>query len=102
MSFSATSTPAPEKIVVYPNPANGAGSVRTVFNLGGSGDVKFQIFTTAFRKIQEVDLGDLQAGTQTASFELRDSWGRPLANGVYYLVFSRGSERSVGKLLILR
>jgi hypothetical protein len=81
---------------------NGTGLVQTAFNVGGSGDVKLQIFTAAFRKVQEEDLGDLSAGNQTTTFELKDHWGRSLANGLYYVVISQGSQRTVGKLLVVK
>jgi hypothetical protein len=91
------------KPILYPNPADGTTPVGLLFNLDSSADmVKIQLFTTAFRKILEKPLGSAQAGPQQTSFELKDNRGTPLASGVYYVVISAGSQRLVGKLLILR
>ena len=65
-------------------------------------DVRLELFTTAFRKVMEKRLGSLPMGVQQASFDLKDNKGTPLASGIYYLVISSGSHRSVGKLLLLR
>jgi hypothetical protein len=92
----------PGKILVYPNPVSGPGLVQIAFKLNGSGDVKLEIFTAAFRKVLEEDLGNLYAGNQTTTFELKDHWGRTLANGLYYVVISQGSQRTVGKLLVVK
>lgn len=37
-----------------------------------------------------------------ATIELKDHWGKTLANGLYYIVINQGSERVVGKLLIVK
>jgi hypothetical protein len=88
--------------VIYPNPGTGTQPVQIIFQLNGSGDVKLLVFTTAFRKVLEEDLGPLTAGTQTTTLELKDHWGKTLANGIYYVVISQGSNRLVGKLLVIR
>jgi hypothetical protein len=33
---------------------------------------------------------------------MKDDWGTPLASGLYYLVVTNGSDRSVGKILVIR
>ncbi|HTC22073.1 MAG TPA: hypothetical protein VK859_14550, partial [bacterium] len=100
--FTLTPTPGPEKIVIYPNPGTGTEPVQIVFQSDGSGDVKLFLFTTAFRKVLEENLGPLPAGTQATTLELRDQRGTILANGLYYVVISQGSKRLVGKLLVIR
>jgi hypothetical protein len=87
--------------VIYPNPGNGTQPIQIIFQSNGSGDVKLQIFTAAFRKVLEENLGPLPAGIQTATIGLKDHWGKPLANGLYYVVISQGSKRLVGKLLVI-
>jgi hypothetical protein len=34
--------------------------------------------------------------------ELKDMWGRPLADGLYYVVLTTKAGRTTGKLLVLR
>jgi len=102
MSPSSTVTPGGPDIgapVAYPNPATG-DNTKIQFTLGQPGDVKFLVFTTAFRKVLERPMGNLPAGLENFSMELKDQRGAALANGIYYLVVTNGSKRAVGKLLI--
>jgi hypothetical protein len=65
-------------------------------------DLKVQIFTTAFRKIQELPFNNQAVGVDV-SFKLTDRWGSPMASGLYYVVVTvNSSQRMVGKLMILR
>jgi hypothetical protein len=34
--------------------------------------------------------------------QLKDNWGKPLADGLYYLVVLVDGGRSIGKLMVLR
>jgi hypothetical protein len=65
--------------------------------------VKVKLFTLAFRKVLDLDIQQVPIGMDF-NLELKDNWGVPLANGLYYIVFDRPSTgaRSIGKLLILR
>jgi hypothetical protein len=60
------------------------------------------VFTTAYRKILEENLGSMPAGMNNVALTLRDSKGKPLANGVYYLVVTTEEGRAIGKLVIMR
>lgn len=89
--------------MIYPNPCDGSQPAHLAFKLDSSTDgVKIQLFTTAFRKVLDKALGSLPAGTHLSVFELKDNGGAPLASGVYYVVITAGSQRSVVKLLVLR
>jgi hypothetical protein len=33
---------------------------------------------------------------------MKDNWGAPLASGLYYVVVTNGSNRAVGKILVIR
>jgi hypothetical protein len=87
--------------IPFPNPATGT-TVTISFNLRSSSPwVRVEIFTTAFRKVNEVDLSNVPAGTRLATIPLTDSHGSALANGVYYVVVVNQQGRAIGKLLIL-
>lgn len=73
-----------------------------VFHLDEAGGSKLVMFTTAFRKVRDLDLGNLTVGDQTVTLDLKDSWGHDLANGLYYGLLVQGSHRTLGKLLISR
>jgi hypothetical protein len=88
--------------ILYPNPSDGTKPVNVLppaYN--GVSDVKVQFFTTTFRKVREIIYAQVTAG-KSLSLDMKDEWGVPLASGIYYVVVSTGSERSVGKLLIIR
>ena len=102
----ATATPTPEPIggvpVLYPNPVSGPGPVTIQLpNYPGMGKVTIQIFTTAFRMVNTLNFVS-EAGGSKVSLPLTDRNGRPLANGLYYVVVNTSAGRSVLKLLILR
>ncbi len=96
-----TSTPPGKSpVVVYPNPSNGAPvSVLPPFYTG-TADVKVQVFTTAFRKVQDQNYPSMPYGPLTV--RMQDEWGNPLADGLYYVVVTVDGRRSIAKLLLLR
>jgi hypothetical protein len=98
-----TLTPPPYSLpVVYPNPADGTVPVRLrPPSYYGTSDVKVQIFTLAFRKVQDKFYSQVPAGTD-CPLELVDKSNKPLASGLYYVVVHTSSGRSIAKLLILR
>jgi hypothetical protein len=105
-----TATAAPGNgVVVYPNPGKG-GPVN--INIPGqmvTSDVRVEIFTTAFRKVQDTTFPKIPAGMDV-SIDMTDRWGNLLANGLYYVVVTANPEngtgaapiRLIGKMLLLR
>jgi hypothetical protein len=86
--------------IVFPNPSTG-GPVNVkppVYT--GTATVKVQLFTTAFRKVQENDYSTLPYGP--IKVLMQDDWGKPLASGLYYVVITVNDHRSITKLLLLR
>lgn len=67
----------------------------------GSSDVRVQVFTLAFRKIQDTTFPGVPEGT-AVTVRLADRFGTPLANGLYYVAVQTSRGRSVSKLLVLR
>ncbi len=96
-----TATPsAKPTVVVYPNPATG-GTVQLNPDLTSESNVSIEIFTIAFRKVNTLNYSNIQPG-ESVPIPLSDSWGTPLASGLYYVVVQTNQGRSVVKLLILR
>jgi hypothetical protein len=101
---------------IFPNPSNGTQPVTVAVTLGQPSDtLTVQVFTVAFRKVQDNVVSTTSPGvtasaaTGTAAktwyvrLTLNDKWGSPLASGLYYVVVSNHSGyRSVSKLLLLR
>lgn len=86
---------------LYPNPIESGTTVRVHLNLTAKTDVRVEIFTTAFRKVQDQDYPQQPPGVDVA-IGIVDMKGTPLANGLYYIVVTTSQKRSVQKLLILK
>jgi hypothetical protein len=61
-----------------------------------------KLYTTAFRMVNETTFHDIPAGTTNLALPLTDKEGKPLANGIYYVVVTANGQRFVGKLLVLQ
>jgi hypothetical protein len=60
-----------------------------------------EVYTLAFRKVQDKTYPSLPSGT-AVTLSLTDKSGHPMANGIYYVEVTTVNGRSIGKLLILR
>jgi hypothetical protein len=105
VTASLTSTPNSSlltPISIYPNPSDGTRPVSIhVSGRTEVADVTVQIFTVAFRMVQQTVFAQVPAGTDV-QIELKDKNGKPLASGLYYVIVTFDGQRTVGKLLILR
>jgi hypothetical protein len=91
----------PSEISIYPNPVFGPTVKVIPPAYPGLSDVRVEIFTTAFRKVQDEIFPKVPPGA-AVEVELKDKWGKPLADGLYYLVALVDGGRSVGKLMVVR
>jgi hypothetical protein len=89
-------------VVLFPNPVTGPGPVTLQVSLKSPGRVQISVYSTAFRRVNEIILPDVPAGTNDLSLPLTDRQGNPLANGLYYVVVQTPQGRSIIKLLVLR
>jgi hypothetical protein len=94
---SATFFPTP---VLYPNPVYEGDQVQIQPPLTASTDVRVEIFTIAFRKVQDEIFHQTAVGA-ILPIQLTDKWNSPLANGLYYLAVSTPRGKWTMKLLIL-
>jgi hypothetical protein len=104
-TWTDTFTPLPEQqgIVIYPNPVKEQGPTTIRISLPvRAAEINIQIFTAAFRKVNEIKLMQIPAGVTDYSLNLADRWGKSLANGLYYIVVTIDGKRTVVKLLVLR
>jgi hypothetical protein len=86
---------------IYPNPVTGPTVQVLPPYYSGLSKVKVEVFTLAFRKVQDMTYPSLPSGT-AVTLSLTGKDGKPLANGIYYVVVTDSSGRAVGKMLILR
>ena len=97
-----TATPTSNKgVVIYPNPVTGPTVNVLPPAYSGVADVQVEIFTIAFREVQNEFFRSVPSGT-AVKVELTDRRGTSLADGIYYVVVIVDGHRSIGKLLIIR
>lgn len=88
--------------MIYPNPARGSQPVAIRLpDFAGKATIDLKVFTTAFRKVNALSVLN-QSGGADVPLPLSDQTGRPLANGLYYVVVTTPNGRSIEKLLVLR
>jgi hypothetical protein len=86
---------------IYPNPVTGPIVQILPPFYPGTSDVRLEVFTLAFRKVQDTKIPALASGI-AIPLGLTGWGGDRLANGIYYVVVTTKSGRAIGKLLILR
>jgi len=101
---SFTFTPAVTgTVVIFPNPVSGPGPVTLRLTLAAPADrIEITLYTLAFRRVNQITVGNLPAGTADIPLVLTDSKGTPLANGLYYVVVRTPQGHFTVKLMILR
>ncbi|HET9869442.1 MAG TPA: T9SS type A sorting domain-containing protein [bacterium] len=101
--FTPTPTLVPVSYpVVYPNPSTGPGPVNIRLpDFPGTADISVQVFTTAFRLVENFTAKNETAQSRVA-LPLTDEEGIPLANGLYYVRVTTPNGTDVFKWLILR
>jgi hypothetical protein len=105
-SPSPTETPAPGSSICqpYPNPAGGGEEkVSWCISIQGPSQVKWAVYTTAFRKVR--DGSKSLNSSDNLNWDLRDRFGARVANGLYYIrVNVEGSVKmdKVLKVLVIR
>ncbi len=100
-TFVPTVSGALPQPVIYPNPVVGSTVNLRVF-LASAGSVRIQVFTLSFRKVGDETVPSVPAGSSVLTVPMTASDGKPLSNGLYYLVVTANGKRWVLKLLILR
>ncbi len=105
-TITSTATPTATStghlgVVVYPNPVTGSTVSVLPPAYSGVSDVQVEIFTIAFREVQEEFFRNVPSG-KAVTLELTDKSGTPLADGIYYIVVIVDGHRSIGKMLIIR
>jgi rhamnogalacturonan endolyase len=105
MVFTSTATSAPTvaggMLSLYPNPASGSTVNILPSAYWGTSNVRVEIYTVAFRKVQDETFYLVASGTPVIVNLTNQSGGR-LANGLFYVVVTTKAGKSTGKMLVLR
>jgi hypothetical protein len=86
---------------IYPNPVTGSTVQILPPPYSGDSVVRVEIYTLAFRKVQDNTYGPVVTGTPIP-VSLSGKDGNPLSDGLYYVVVTVNGKRTIGKLLLLR
>jgi hypothetical protein len=106
-TFSPTVT-ATESVVLsnpipFPNPVTGPGPVQVNVHLQQPASwLTLKVYTVSFRLVETETFRDVPAGPRDLALELKDRWGKSLANGVYYILATTPQGHAIGKSLITR
>jgi uncharacterized repeat protein (TIGR01451 family) len=102
-SFTSTPGLQPTICPAYPNPVTNNDFVSMCVWVPGASDVEMTVYTTAFRKIYDKKIQVVDSTILT--WDLRDQWGTPIANGLYYVrirVTGPASTTKFSKVLVNR
>jgi hypothetical protein len=85
----------------YPNPVTVDGIVKVNLQSMCPKNVKWAVYSAAYRKIGEWSL--TVNGSTKAMWNLTDAKGKPIAAGIYYMVFTPdGQNRQTMPVAVLR
>jgi chitinase len=87
--------------ILYPNPAQSGNSVNLRLGLSSPSPVEIKVFTLSFRKVQDRTYPQVEAQGMVP-IPLSDEAGKPLANGLYYLVVNTNQGNFIEKLLVVK
>jgi hypothetical protein len=88
----------------YPNPANGTAHLSIPVQAPTDSTAHWTVYTTAFRKVYDHSQS-IPGNNGILSWALVDTWGSPVANGVYYVrvqVTGLTPATKVLKVLVIR
>ncbi len=80
----------------------GGAEALVAFTLPSGGFVRLDIYDVSGRHVRELERGPLGEGEHVASWDGRDSRGRPAASGVYFVKVEAGGASATGKVVLLR
>jgi hypothetical protein len=100
-SITPAPTAIPGHVGIYPNPGTGPTVQILPPPYMGLSNVRVEVYTLAFRKVKDETFDSIPSGT-AVTLTLTGRGGNNLANGIYYVVVTTHSGRTIGKLLVLR
>lgn len=86
--------------VIGANPVVGRSAVR--FNLPKAANVSLRVYSTSGALVRTLVNGQMPAGANTVSWNLRDESGRPVGNGLYLYELNAGSQVAHAKVSVLK
>lgn len=91
ITSTATATPTATPFIVtvtvgdpYPNPISGSGLLQIPLTVPTGSVAHWTVYTAGFRKVYE-NSRPVSGNYDKLSWDLRDTWGTTVANGLYYI-----------------
>jgi len=85
---------------VYPNPFNSGVSIR--YNLPLTGKASIEIYDIAGRRVRTLSAGQATAGSGQLIWDGADSFGQPMASGIYFVRLNSADKSAAQKAVLLR
>lgn len=101
-THTATAPVAAPTVLLFPNPATGNQATLQITLTAPSAQVTVTVYTSSFRRVNELVLTRLSAGTTNVVLALADSKGTSLANGLYYVIVRTAQGHFTVKLMVLK
>ena len=95
-------SPGPDHpITIAPNPARGLARLRVA--LAREGEVRFAVHDVAGRRVRDLAMGRMPAGSHHVEWDGRDGGGRQVGAGLYLVSMEVDGRRlEVRRLTVLR
>jgi mannan endo-1,4-beta-mannosidase len=87
--------------ILFPNPVTGPIVNILPPSFSGELNIRVEVFTLAFRKVLDITFPQVSSGT-VVTLNLTGKGGRPLSNGLYYVVVETNGKKATEKLLVIR
>ncbi|RKY99838.1 MAG: hypothetical protein DRQ04_06955, partial [Candidatus Hydrothermota bacterium] len=84
----------------YSNPPR--GRVLVEYSVPCGGEVVLEVYDVSGRRVRELVRGEVARGEHRMEWDGRDSEGRLLSSGVYFLRLEGMGMRAVGKMVLVR
>lgn len=91
---------APHLYGCYPNPFNPRTTIR--FDLSRTSRAALSIFNLAGRRIVTLVDTELEGGRHSSTWDGRDTWGRAVSSGTYFVRLTVDSVQQTRRMLLLR
>jgi immune inhibitor A len=102
-SGSGSSDGLPQTIALsqnYPNPFNPSTTI--TYTLSRESDITLSIFDITGRRVITLVDGTVSEGQHTAQWEGTDSYGKPVASGIYFYRVESGEQTQVKKMMLIK
>ncbi|MEO0216122.1 MAG: FlgD immunoglobulin-like domain containing protein [candidate division WOR-3 bacterium] len=97
---SAFENSAPIMLSVYPNPFG--FHINVTFQVRQKGSVNLKVYDEMGRLVKDLSQINLSPGLHTITWDGADNDGKPVANGVYFLISDNGKAFSIRKIILIK